>query len=45
MNENEPLMKCRENAHSVKTHRLLVPEYKHNGNLITGYVAGIMEEA
>jgi len=42
MNENEPLMKCRENAHSVKTHWLLAPEDKHSGHLITGYVADVM---
>ena len=33
MNENEPLMKCRENAQSVKTHCILVTGDKCSGNL------------
>jgi len=45
MNESEPLMKCRENAHSVKTYRMIAPEDKHSGNLFTDYVADVMKEA
>lgn len=33
MNENEPLMKCRENEQSVKTVIELCLQDKHSGNL------------
>jgi hypothetical protein len=40
MNESEPLMKCRENAQSVETTGLLVPEEKSVVRyLIAGYMA------
>jgi hypothetical protein len=45
MNENEPLMKCRENEQSDKTYRLLVPGDKYSGYLFTGYASGVIEEA
>jgi len=45
MNESEPLMKCRENEQSVRTTDLLVSEDEYSGNLITGYMAGVIEEA
>jgi hypothetical protein len=34
MDESEPLMKYRENEHSVKTHCILVTGDKHSGHLI-----------
>ena len=45
MNENEPLMKYRENEHSVKTHCILMTGEEYSGYLFTGYAAGVIEEA
>ena len=45
MNENEPLMKCRENAPSVKTYGSLYVGINIAGNLITGCMAGVTKEA
>ncbi len=45
MNENEPLMKYRENEQSVKTLCLLVTGDEYSGHLITGYTTGVIEEA
>ena len=45
MNENEPLMKCRENAHSVKTYGGLYIGISTADNLITGCMAGVTKEA
>ena len=45
MNENEPLMKCRENAQSVKTTGLLTLGEECSGYLFTGYMADVIKEA
>ena len=45
MNENEPLMKYRENEQSVKTHCILMTGEEYSGHLITGYMTGVIEEA
>ena len=45
MNENEPLMKYRENEHSVKTQCILMTGDEYSGYLFTGYTAGVIEEA
>lgn len=45
MDENEPLMKYRENEQSVKTQCILVTGDKYSGHLFTGYTAGVIEEA
>jgi hypothetical protein len=45
MNESDPLMKCRENKHPVKTIVLRFTEEERSGNLFTGYVAGVIKEA
>ncbi|GEM_PF-3569903 len=45
MNENEPLMKCRENAQSVKTYGGLYVGKGTADNLITGCTAGVTKEA
>ena len=42
MNESEPLMKCRENKHPVKTTVLLFTGEERSGNLFTGCVAGVI---
>jgi hypothetical protein len=42
MNENEPLMKFRENKHPVKTIVFLLTEEERSGNLFTGCVAGVI---
>ena len=41
MNENEPLMKCRENAPPVKTYGGLYVGISIADNLITGCTAGV----
>jgi hypothetical protein len=45
MNESEPPMRCRENEHSVKTQRSMMPGEECSGNLLTGYMADVIEEA
>jgi hypothetical protein len=45
MNESEPLMKCRENEHLIKTIGLLLPEDKYSGNLFTGCVVSVIKGA
>jgi len=45
MNENEPLMKCRENALPVKTYGGLYIGKSTADNLITGCTAGVTKEA
>jgi len=45
MNENEPLMKCRENAPPVKTYGGLYIGRSAADNLITGCMAGVTKEA
>ena len=45
MNESEPPMRCRENEHPVKTQRSLMPGEECSGYLLTGYMAGVIEEA
>lgn len=45
MNVNEPLMKCRENAPSVKTYESLYVGISIAANLITGCTAGVTKEA
>jgi hypothetical protein len=45
MDENEPLMKYRENEQSVKTHCIVVTGEEYSGYLFTGYTAGVIEEA
>ena len=45
MNENEPLLKSRENEHSVKTYRLWELEEEYSGDLIIGYTADGTEKA
>ncbi len=42
MNENEPLMKCRENNRSVKTIVLRLTKEECSGNLFTGCVADVI---
>jgi len=45
MNENEPLMKCREKELPVKTAVCLLRRRSVAENLFTGYAAGVIEEA
>jgi len=45
MNENEPLMKCRENAPSVKTYGRCHMGINTADYLITGCMAGVTKEA
>jgi hypothetical protein len=45
MNVSEPPMRCRENEHSVKTHRSMLPGEECSGYLFTGYMADVIEEA
>jgi len=45
MNESEPPMRCRENEHPVKTHWSLILGEECSGYLLTGYMAGVKEEA
>lgn len=45
MNENEPLMKCRENAQPVKTYGGLYMGRSTAVNLITGCMTGVTKEA
>jgi len=45
MNESEPLMKCRENEHPVKTAVCLRRRISIAETCFTGYVAGVIEEA
>jgi hypothetical protein len=45
MNENEPLMKYRENEQSVKTHCILVTGEEYSRYLFTGYSTDVIEEA
>jgi len=45
MNENEPLMKCRENALFAKTYGGLYVGTSTAGNLITGCMANVTKEA
>jgi hypothetical protein len=45
MNVNEPLMKCRENAQSVKTYGGLYVGKSTADNLITGCMADVTKEA
>lgn len=46
MDENEPLMKCRENVQSVKTTGLWLPEdLSVAGTCFTGYITDGIKEA
>jgi len=45
MNESEPLMKCRENEHPVKTAVCLLRRRSVADTCFTGYTAGVIEEA
>jgi len=45
MNESEPPMRCRENDNPVKTQRSMMPGEECSGYLLTGYLAGVTEEA
>ena len=45
MNESEPLMKCRENEHPVKTTVCLLRRRSVAETCFTGYVAGVIKEA